>query len=189
MSKHNIDFLREIAATEPGDGQERTRLVDEHRKGNKTVLICGSRYYMSDKMLTFAGKIASDEIERGNDIICGDAPGVDFTVASVCSHRKVSCMVYTPWRLPRDMFRDLNLPFISTGTTAGHGDDGLKVTQGYYHRNKVMVDLADKVIAIWNGRSGGTKQTFQYAMSQNKEVLVYVGKNLQEYVGGGNDPL
>ena len=37
-------------------------------------------------------------------------------------------------------------------------------------RNRKMVELADKVIIIWDGRSRGTKFTFDYATKLGKDV-------------------
>lgn len=38
-------------------------------------------------------------------------------------------------------------------------------------RNEYMVDLADKVIAVWNGSSGGTGNCVEYAMEKEKEII------------------
>lgn len=40
-------------------------------------------------------------------------------------------------------------------------------------RNKQMVDMSDMVIAIWDGRSRGTKNTIDYAISINKRLKIY----------------
>ena len=42
-------------------------------------------------------------------------------------------------------------------------------------RNKEMVDMADLVIAIWDGRSRGTKDTIDYAIKTNKRLRIYNG--------------
>lgn len=41
-------------------------------------------------------------------------------------------------------------------------------------RNEVMVDLADKVIVIWDGVSRGSKFTIDYAKRKGKEVTVKI---------------
>lgn len=38
-------------------------------------------------------------------------------------------------------------------------------------RNKYMVDNSKKMIAIFDGSDGGTKQTIEYAISQNKDIV------------------
>ncbi len=40
-------------------------------------------------------------------------------------------------------------------------------------RNKTMVDMADIVIAIWDGRSRGTKDTIDYAIKTNTRLKIY----------------
>ena len=39
-------------------------------------------------------------------------------------------------------------------------------------RNEIMVELADIVIAVWDGKSRGTAYTVDYAKKQNKEVIL-----------------
>lgn len=39
-------------------------------------------------------------------------------------------------------------------------------------RNEYMVDLADKVIAVWDGSKGGTGNCVQYAQKLNKEIIL-----------------
>lgn len=38
-------------------------------------------------------------------------------------------------------------------------------------RNEYMVDLADKIIAVWDGSSGGTANCVKYAQKKNKEII------------------
>lgn len=39
-------------------------------------------------------------------------------------------------------------------------------------RNRYMVDSSDVVIAVYDGKAGGTKQTLEYALKQGKKVVV-----------------
>ena len=39
-------------------------------------------------------------------------------------------------------------------------------------RNEQMVDMADEILIIWDGRSKGTKHTIQYAIKTNKPLTV-----------------
>ena len=45
-------------------------------------------------------------------------------------------------------------------------------------RNRYMVDNADIVLAVFNGKRGGTMHTLSYAMRNEKEVLII---NLSDY--------
>ena len=39
-------------------------------------------------------------------------------------------------------------------------------------RNKYMIDNSSLVIALYNGKVGGTKQTIEHAKQQGPEVIV-----------------
>lgn len=41
-------------------------------------------------------------------------------------------------------------------------------------RDKQIVDLADEIIAIWDGKSPGTKYTIDYATYKKKTVELYI---------------
>ncbi|MBQ7789610.1 MAG: hypothetical protein IJ398_08175 [Clostridia bacterium] len=41
-------------------------------------------------------------------------------------------------------------------------------------RNEQMVDIADEVLVIWDGKSNGTKYTVDYAKKKNKKVNVLI---------------
>ena len=45
-------------------------------------------------------------------------------------------------------------------------------------RNRYMVDHADLLIAVWDGRPSGTGKTVQYAQQQGKHVLMIDPKML-----------
>lgn len=39
-------------------------------------------------------------------------------------------------------------------------------------RNKEMVDIADSVLIIWDGKSKGMTHTVKYAEKQNKPIVI-----------------
>ena len=43
-------------------------------------------------------------------------------------------------------------------------------------RNREMIELADYIIVIWDGKSRGTKYTIDYAKKLEKQITVIVGK-------------
>ncbi len=43
-------------------------------------------------------------------------------------------------------------------------------------RNRVIVDLADRVVAFWDGKSRGTRSVIDYAGKKNKQVTVIQGR-------------
>ncbi len=46
-------------------------------------------------------------------------------------------------------------------------------------RNETMVDIADSVIVVWDGRSRGTKYTLQYATKKNKNIVLITSSQKQ----------
>ena len=45
-------------------------------------------------------------------------------------------------------------------------------------RNYEMVDLSDKIIAFWDGRSRGTKATIEYAKKRQKDIEIILTDDL-----------
>ena len=39
-------------------------------------------------------------------------------------------------------------------------------------RNEMMVDIADTVIIVWDGKSRGSKSTLQYSKKKNKSIIL-----------------
>jgi len=48
-----------------------------------------------------------------------------------------------------------------------HGKNAGKI------RNRTMVDLCDAVVAVWDGRSPGTRHTIKYAELKGKPVFIF----------------
>lgn len=45
---------------------------------------------------------------------------------------------------------------------------------GGYHRNERMVNYADAVIVIWDGKSNGTRHTIQIAQIRKKPIHIFL---------------
>ena len=54
-------------------------------------------------------------------------------------------------------------------------------------RNEYMVDLADRVIAVWDGSKGGTANCVKYAEKVGKEIIRIEPYNREYIVGGEKD--
>lgn len=60
-------------------------------------------------------------------------------------------------------------------------------TQGCMQkRNRYMVDNADYIVAVWNGRQGGTGSTVQYALKQGKKSIIIDPNQLTWKAGDSN---
>lgn len=109
-----------------------------------TWLVCGSRS-IKDENFIYA---ALDEyIPAYDTIIHGGAIGVDRTAHVHATVKGMKVQVFAP---DYDTYGKL-APIM---------------------RNKVMVDACDRVLAIWDGKSKGTKHTITYAKKQKKQVDV-----------------
>lgn len=108
------------------------------------VLICGSRR-ISDPAL-----ISQAVLQSGmspTHIISGGARGVDRLAGEYAASNGIA---FTEYLADWDKY----------GKRAG------------FMRNCVMVGMADAVIAVWDGKSPGTKHSIDYATSQGKQVFV-----------------
>ena len=81
-------------------------------------------------------------------IISGGARGVDTQVEDYCR----------AWKIPIKIIRPIN--------PANKLD--------YLFRNIEIITLADKVVALWDGKSRGTKFVIDYAKARNKEIEVII---------------
>lgn len=112
--------------------------------------------------------------------ISGMAMGVDLFAAEIILELKarypgitlesaLPCETQAVWWT--EAFRDRYFDILSKC-------DKETVLQGHYtrdcmhKRNRYMVDQADYLIAVWDGRPSGTGWTAQYAQRQGKPVIV-----------------
>ena len=85
-------------------------------------------------------------------IISGGASGIDSIAEQYADKHKISKLIIRP-------------KYKTYGKSAP-----LK-------RNEIMVDIADFVLVIWDGKSKGTKHTIDYAKKQNKNLEVVFWNN------------
>lgn len=117
------------------------------------LLICGSRNYTGE-MERYCYNVIVRVEQLGWSVIVGDASGVDSIIISYC--------------------QDFNIPYTCYGITDkprcwyASRDHYVKVQGNFLARDRVMVDAADRVLAVWNGESRGTKYTYDYAVKRGK---------------------
>lgn len=85
--------------------------------------------------------------ENVNLIICGGATGVDALAERTADEMMISKLVLRP-------------EYKKYGKAAP------------LVRNKQMVELADEIIVVWDGKSHGTEYTIKYAKEQNKKLVL-----------------
>jgi len=110
------------------------------------LLITGSRI-ISAAGKRYARCVVQRAKARHYTIIVGDACGIDEVVMQECHRLNTPCIVVGAGRIRR------RTPSCQT-----------RVVQGSYTaRDRYMVKQCDLCIAIWNGKSHGTKLTYDYA--------------------------
>ena len=103
-----------------------------------------------------------ERLPKDTTIVTGGARGVDQTAEKIARNRGLAVEIYKPdWK------------------NIDHPDAKVKKNKyGYYdaragvRRNRTIVEVADKVVAFWDGISGGTAYTIRYAKETGTSVEV-----------------
>ncbi len=127
---------------------------------DKALLVTGSRLitnrkqvfaYLDEAVAKLGGSLPTL-------LIHGGAPGVDQLSGAWAAMYDIPVRVYHPdfnkWPVAKYRW------------------------QAYTKRDYLMVDKADLVVAIWNGKSGGTKKTKEYARKQGKLYKTFIAPQL-----------
>lgn len=125
------------------------------------IIVAGSRTLSSRPIVANAIKLSPHNPFHG-ELVTGDADGVDSIAREfVQTFRNVELNVFPAnW----DEY----------GKSAGP------------RRNTEMAEYADGLIAVWNGKSSGTKDIIDKALERNLDVYVRViesQSDIDEYVG------
>ena len=118
------------------------------------IFISGSRTgYSFDKFLELAKWLK----KQHHEVLVGDCVGVDTQIQALCKAHKIPCKVYHIGKTPRN-----NLGF----------DTVRCVGTRYADKDVAMSIDCDLGIAIWNGRSKGTKANIDRLIALHKQVIV-----------------
>lgn len=145
----------------------------------KACCVTGHRDIPADKVEYVKAKL-KEEIEKAiadgfTTFISGMAEGVDLIYAELVIEQKAQ---------HPELFLEAAIPYSDRLKTTDPlfrkcfvGCDGIKVQQDEYssdcfmNRNRYMVSLSSRVIAVYDGRdSGGTLFTMRYAHTMEREV-------------------
>lgn len=83
------------------------------------------------------------------EIISGGAKGIDKLAEAYADEHKIPKTIITP-------------DYVRYGRAAP-----LK-------RNEIIVDSSDMIVAIWDGKSRGTKYSIDYACKMGKAITIYI---------------
>lgn len=106
-------------------------------------------------------------------ILFGDAPaGVDRWVGERLTELPYrNAALFTPLREPRIPKPPGAIAINDRLVTSSA--IGILPLRNYTDRDHYMVELADVVIAIWNGDSRGTRSVYEYAMQIGRDAHLY----------------
>lgn len=126
--------------------------MTEDKPAPYSLCISGSRE-IRDRRLVFnlIDLILSQQPSMPTKIYHGGAQGVDTLAGQWARVRGIPVVVMRP-----DFER------------WGRGS----ISRAYLKRDEELVDAADRVLAIWNGKSRGTLYTFRYAQKRGKLLAV-----------------
>lgn len=124
------------------------RCTWEYEYCQPTTMFGGSRE-ASDEMIAHARLLVQESITRGENIIVGDASGIDQAVIDECALNNHPCTVYGISAKGR-----ADIPYYMPYEP---------VKGSYTQRDRLIIDLANRCEFIWNGSSKGTEAAIKYA--------------------------
>ena len=119
---------------------------------SKRLLITGSRH-ISKAGRIYARRAVQRAHELGYEIIVGDALGVDAVVMLECDRLGVTCTVVGAYNRLRRRTPSCKV---------------VQYPSSYIQRDQYMAEQCDLCLAIWNGKSRGTKATYDFAVELGK---------------------
>lgn len=124
------------------------------------IFISGSR---SITYCTEVATIIKTIKNNGNEVLVGDCYGLDSLVRKECIKQQVPCTVYYIGKR-----RDSDpLP-------------GKQIPGSFFSdKDKAMARDCDKAVAIWDGRSNGTRNNVETMRKLNKTIIV-INNNTNE---------
>jgi len=127
------------------------------------LLVTGSRD-ASSLLFQYARAIIVRAKELGWSIVVGDAPGIDAEVIAACDMLGVPVEVHGGYNKLRHTS--------SSGQNITH-------PVSYPERDRLMAELCDICIGVWNGKSRGTMITVKAAAALGKTTHLYNKDHLE----------
>lgn len=149
---------------------------------NPTVLICGSREWPNAADIAIVKAFINQRVEgvkaKGYDLIAGDAGGVDTWVCQAAITAGLPITVFGITPTARHKIIHPLVVYQRVQATGKHA---------FWQRDRVMVDRADYVLGLWNGvilpdgKKGGTRYTFEYAVKRGRWARLMTVEDIQGY--------
>lgn len=134
------------------------KLTEERR-----LAIIGSRTFLDYKVLTIIMNTLFNPIHIV-EIVSGGAPGADTLAGKFAEEKEIPLNEFKP------KWNDLSHPDAVIKTNSrGEKYDAL----AGFRRNRLIVERADTILAFWNEKSKGTKNSINIARELKKDILIY----------------
>ena len=126
------------------------------------IAVVGSRNF-SDKGLVENMMIEIIRLD-GWTLVSGGAPGVDTWAEDYARLMKWKTIIL------KANWKDLTHP----DAVIKNGKYGKYDAMAGFRRNQTIVDTSDKIVAFWDGKSSGTKDTIDRAVRAGKPIDIYI---------------
>jgi hypothetical protein len=130
----------------------------------RTIMIAGSRHPVSPYMARESRRLVLHCFDRADKIIVGDALGVDSIVADWAERLLVPYQIYGVTENGRGV-QSVNYVQLDKDDLQGLGEGN-----DFTLRDKYLIQRADEVFVVWNGRSKGSREVYEYALQLKKKV-------------------
>ena len=124
------------------------------------IIIAGSRNILDYEVVIKAVKESNMEI---TEIVSGTAKGVDSLGEKYASDNNIPCSRF------KAKWNDINV----SGAVIKNNQYGAYNVKAGANRNEEMGEYADALIAIWDGKSSGTRHMINFMKFLNKKVFVF----------------
>ena len=113
-----------------------------------------------------------------NAFITGLAEGVDLWAGKIILEKKnngeiiklIAAMPFRNYSAQSPEFQEI-MEGADEIVVVSDGDPDPEDDKSYIERDRWMVDNSDYIISVYEGQSGGTRNTIEYAIEKNKEVI------------------
>lgn len=128
------------------------------------IIIAGGRN-ITDPKYVWDAMIKSNAKAKVTEVVSGGARGVDSIAIAWAKRHNI------PYKIFKAKWDDLDAP--------GAVVDVHPTFDGFYNkiagiqRNHEMGDYAEALVAIWDGKSSGTRDMIEYMKKLGKKVYVY----------------
>lgn len=105
--------------------------------------------------------------------ISGMAAGTDQIFAELALKQHISLAAALPWKKDWDKYHPVVQKMLEQADEVVYAYDHYD-KRGYVARDRIMVDAADIVLAVWDGNEwGGTWDTIAYARKKGKTIYYF----------------